>query len=174
MTEYSDDTGASKTRLKQDMTALVEQAHRLMALKPADRARLPLTDSLRKGLEEGDRIRHPDARRRHAHHLAKQLQDESGEPVLAALQQLEDPTRRRRLDLWLEQFTAATELPEANDTIDAVMGFYPHGDRQHLRNLVRNLLRRRPEDGSQDAAFKRERRKLSDYLNELEKQAPLY
>lgn len=173
MTEYSDDTGASKTRLKQDMTALVEQAHRLMALKPTDRARLPLTDGLRKGLEEGDRIRHADARRRHAHHLAKQLQDEAGERVLAALQQLEDPARRRRLDLWLEQFTAA-DRAQADDTIDAVMRFYPHGDRQHLRNLVRNLLRRRPEDGSQDPAFKRERRKLSDYLNELEKQAPLY
>ncbi|HAB06897.1 MAG TPA: DUF615 domain-containing protein, partial [Alcanivorax sp.] len=74
MTEYND-TPASKTRRKQDMQALQEVGLTLMGLKPEQRARLPLTDGLKKALDEARRITNLDARRRHALFIGRLIYD---------------------------------------------------------------------------------------------------
>lgn len=175
MTEYSDELPPSKTQQKRDMEALVVKAERLMSLKPAEQARLPLMPAVEKALEEARRIKSADARRRHAHHVARLLEDESGDATLAALEQLDDPVRQQRLHKWLEQLAGAENLKAAGGIMEEVLTFYPDGDRQHLRNLVRNVIRQRPEDeGPASEKFRRERKRLAQYLNELERQAPLY
>lgn len=175
MAEYSDELPPSKTQQKRGMEELVEKAQHLMSLKPAQQARLPLMPAVEKALEEARRIKSTDARRRHAHHLARLLQDESGEATLAALQQLDDPVRQQRLQKWLEQLLAAHDLKSANAVAEEILSFYPHAERQHLRNLARNVIRQRPEaDAPPAEKFKRERKRLAQYLNELERQAPLY
>lgn len=175
MTEYSDEVPASKTQQKRDMEALVEKAERLMSLKPAEQARLPLLPAVEKAVNEARRISSADARRRHALHLARLLDDENGEATLAALQQLDDPVRQQRLNGWLEQLVNAETLKAANSVMEEVHDFYPDADRQHLRNLVRNVIKQRPESETPvPEKFKRERKRLAQYLNELERLAPLY
>lgn len=175
MTEYSDELPPSKTQLKRDMDTLVERAERLMKLKPAEQARLPLMPAVDRALAEARRITSTDARHRHALYLARLLQDDSGEATLAALERLDDPVRRQRLDKWVQQLMACADPKNAGEIIEAILSFYPDTDRQHLRNLIRNLIKQRPAEGEAPSErFRRERKRLAQYLNELERQAPLY
>ncbi|WP_287961781.1 DUF615 domain-containing protein, partial [Alcanivorax sp.] len=68
---------------------------------------------------------------------------------------------------------------DAGATLQQILEFFPHGDRQQLRNLTRNALKAQVEDPATASTaekdkFKRERRKLINYLNQLDKTAPLY
>jgi ribosome-associated protein len=175
MTEYSHEAETSKTQRKREADELAEKALTLMDLKPHEQQRLPLNAAHRAALDEATRIRQPDARRRHAHHLARLLQDEEGEAVVSALDNLRDPVRQQRLKHWMEQLCELTDARESAPVMEAILSVYPEADRQHLRNLIRNLVKQNPgADAPPGEKFKRERKRLTQYLNELERQAPIY
>lgn len=178
MTEYND-TPASKTRRKQDRKDLEQVGQELMALKPAQRARLPLTTPLEQALEEAARITSMEARRRHAVFVARLVDEADTEALLAALAALNDPLRQQRIQQWTDRIIECEGPRDAEPVIQQVLEFYPEGDRQALRNQVRNLLKARPADpdGADKAArdrLKRERKRFLGMLNELDRNAPLY
>lgn len=178
MTEYND-TPVSKTRRKQDMQELQDVGLKLMMLKPAQQARLPLTSVLETALEEARRITNLDARRRHALFVGRLISEADTEQLLSALTTLTDPTRQQRLQHWCEQVIACDEPKALEPILQQVLEYYPRGDRQNLRNQARNLLKARLDDPAtasteQRERFKRERKKFQALLNELEHTAPLY
>lgn len=179
MTEYNDDLLTSKTQQKRDDSALQELGLSLMDMKPADRERLPLGDELKKALTEAGRINHHEARRRHAQYIGRLMRESNSEQIIQALEAFHDPFRQQRLSNWVEQIMACDQPREAEGTLQQVLDYFPHGDRQQLRNLSRNTLKARVADPATATAaekdkFKRERRKLMNYLNQLDKTAPLY
>lgn len=179
MNEYNDETLPSKTRLKQEMAELQAYGEQLMALKPEELARLPLTDALHRAIAESRRIKHHEARRRHAQYLGKLMREADGEAIITGLKALKDPLRQQRLVDWVERLVAVEKLADSESLMQELLEIYPHGERQQLRTRVRNLLQSRIEekesvDQNAREHFQRERRKLFDYLAELEKQAPLY
>ncbi|EKF74169.1 hypothetical protein A11A3_10132 [Alcanivorax hongdengensis A-11-3] len=179
MTEYNDDDYTSKTQLKRDDQALQEIGLSLMELKESELARLPLTDSLLKALDEAKRITSNEARRRHAQFLGRLVRESDSERIIAALAALQDPFRSQRLTNWVDEIAGKPQLRDAETVLQQVLEFFPHGDRQQLRNLARNMLKTRLDDPASASAeqkdrFKRERRKLMNYLNQLDKSAPLY
>tara|TARA_A100001391_G_scaffold129734_2_gene88910 strand:- start:22779 stop:23318 length:540 start_codon:yes stop_codon:yes gene_type:complete len=179
MTEYNDPP-PSKTRRKLEMQELQDVGLELMALKAAQQARLPLNDPLRAALEEARRIQNPDARRRHALYVGRLIYDSDYETLLAALESLTDPLRQQRLQQWTEQILACPAARDAEPIVQRILEYYPEGDRQALRNQVRNLLKARPEgelheaDLEQRARLKRERKRFLGLLNDLDKNSPLY
>jgi len=178
MTEYND-TPASKTRRKQDMQALQEVGLTLMSLKPEQRARLPLTDSLNQALDEARRITNVDARRRHALFVGRLIHDADSDAIVSAVEALQNPLRQQRLQHWTEQVAACGAAKDAEAVLQQILDEYPQGDRQALRNQARNLVKTRPADpdtadADQRARFKRERKRFQSLLNEMEKNAPLY
>jgi len=79
----------------------------------------------------------------------------------------------------VEQIVICEQPKDAESTVQQILEFFPHGDRQQLRNLTRNALKARVKDPAdappaEKEKFKRERRKLINYLNQLDKTAPLY
>ncbi|MDX1802896.1 MAG: ribosome biogenesis factor YjgA [Alcanivorax sp.] len=179
MTEYSDDDFTSKTQQKREDNALHELGLSLMNLKPADQGRLPLSDSLIKALEEAKRITSNEARRRHAQFVGRLVRESDSEAIISALEALNDPFRQQRLSNWVEEILSHQQPRDAEGVLQQILAFFPHGDRQQLRSLVRNLFKARVTDpaqasGTEKDKFKRERRKLMNYLNELDKNAPLY
>lgn len=184
MDEYNDDDLPSKSARKREVNALQDVGEQLMNLKPADRARLPLTDALVRAIEESRRITANEARRRHAQYIGKLMRAAEGDAIERGLAALEDPLRHKRLLDWMERLDRSEDSKAAQSILQEVMDTYAAADRQHLRNLTRNFLASRlPDDGAPlpdpaaDKAarerFKRERRKVYDYLNDLERNAPL-
>lgn len=179
MDEYSDDLLPSKSARKREVDALQDIGEQLMNLKPADLARLPLNDALLHGIEESRRITSHEARRRQAQYIGKLMRGANGDEIEQALAALTDPLRHKRLLDWMERLDGCADTRAAQPVINEIISLYPDAERQHLRNLLRNYLASRapegviPDDVTKDK-FRRERRKFYDYLNELERHAPLY
>lgn len=179
MNEYNDPL-ASKTRRKLEMQDLQEAGLKIMDLKPAQQARLPLNDTLRAALDEARRISNLDARRRHALYVGRLISDDDPEALLSALDTLTDPVRQQRLQQWTDQVLACPGPRDAEAVLQRVLEFYPEADRQALRNQARNLIKARPEgelaeaNADQRLRLKRERKRFQSLLNELEKNTPLY
>jgi ribosome-associated protein len=174
--QYSDDELPSKSELKREMEQLQEYGLQLMALKPADLARLPLDGALLRAIEESRRISAHEARRRHAQFVGKLMRDEESQLVIPALLELKSPQRHRWLVDWQERFADQPDLRSADSQLDEILARYAHAERQQLRNLCRNVLNSRVDREAPESArdkYHRERKKLSDYLNTLERTAPL-
>lgn len=179
MTEYNDEFISSKTQQKKADTDLQALGLSLMDLKEDQRARLPLTDDLIKAMEDAKRITSNEARRRHAQYIGRLMRESDSDHIIAALDTLMDPFRQQRLTNWTDQLASSDTLKSAESVIEQVLTFFPHGDRQQLRNLTRNILKAKTHDPANARKeeidrFKRERRKVMSYLNQLDKTAPLY
>ncbi|MCK0154978.1 DUF615 domain-containing protein [Alcanivorax sp. S6407] len=179
MTEYNDDQWTSKSEQKRDDLVLQELGQSLMELKQGEQQRLPLSDALKKGLEEARRITSNEARRRHSLYIGRLVRESDSELIEKALASLKDPFRQQRLSNWVDQIANSEQARDADDTLQQILQAFPHGDRQQLRNLTRNALKAKVPDlttATPEAKdkFKRERRKLMNYLNQLDKTAPLY
>lgn len=176
MEQYSDDELPSKTELKKEMEQLQEYGLQLMALKPADLARLPLDGALLRAIEEARRISAHEARRRHAQYVGKLMRDEESRRVIPALIELKSPQRQRWLLDWQDRLVELPDAKAADALVDEMMARYADTDRQTLRNLCRNVLSVRVDREAERAAqekYHRERKKLSEYLNNLERSSLL-
>jgi ribosome-associated protein len=170
--QYSDDELPSKTELKKEMEQLQEYGLQLMALKPADLARLPLNGALLRAIEEARRISAHEARRRHAQYVGKLMRDEESQRVIPALMEMKNPQRQRWLQDWQERLVELPDAKAADVLVDEMVARYIDADRQTLRNLCRNVLGARVDRDAGQAAqekYRRERKKLSEYLNNLER-----
>ena len=172
MEQYSDDELPSKTELKKEMEQLQEYGLQLMALKPHDLARLPLDGELLRAIEESRRITAHEARRRHAQYVGKLMRDEASQRVIPALIEMKNPQRQRWLLDWQERLIELPDAKAADALIDEMVARYTETDRQTLRNLCRNVFAARVDRDAEPAAqekYRRERKKISDYLNDLER-----
>ena len=174
--EYSDPSLPSKSELKREADALQQAGLKLMDMKSAQLARLPLSDALKNAIRESRRISSHEARRRHAQYVGRLMREANGDAILAAMAELQNPLRQKRLQDWLDRVCTCEQARDTGALVQEMLEWYPHGERQHLANLCRNLVAARPENEEDTPAqdrFRRERRKLGDYLNELERSAPL-
>ncbi|MBQ0754985.1 MAG: DUF615 domain-containing protein [Gammaproteobacteria bacterium] len=176
MEEYNDDEYISKTELKRESDHMRALGEKLMSMKARDLNRLPLSERLRRAIDESQRITAHEARRRHASYVGKLMREDDGDRVEAAITELDNPYRHRWITEWQDKLYALDNSKESSQLLQDLLLRYEHGDRQHLRNLVRNALNARcaldADNNAKDKA-KRERKKLADYINTLEKQQKL-
>jgi ribosome-associated protein len=177
-TDEYNDPPASKTQGKHEALDMQTLGESLLTLKPADRARLPLTDELQSALDEARHIKSPEARRRHAQFIGKLMRRAEHAIIENALMELRSPARQQRLEQWLTQIESSLADSQQQTTLmQQLLDWFPHTDRQHLRNLLRNLAHKQltqdPPSPEQQQAWRNARHKLHDYLNELERQSPL-
>ena len=142
MTDFYDDDDqanmVSKTQIKKDMQALQDLGIRLMDLNKDQLEEVPLTEHLIAALDESKRIKSHEARRRHAQYLGKLIRKtdyEAIERAVALLDSSSDTFARfhQQVERWRDLLIANSKesLPEFIDR-------FPHTDRQHLRQLVKN------------------------------------
>ncbi len=161
----------SKSELKRESAHLQHVGEQLMALSSQQLARLPLTGSLLRALDEARNIRSHEARRRHAAYVGKLVRAADAYAIEEALNALHDPLRQQRLAHWVQRLE---ETPEQQTVLfNEILTFYPHADRQRLRQLMRHLVNA-VQTQQEAPKLQREKRRLHQYLRELEEQAPLY
>ncbi|GEN23926.1 UPF0307 protein [Halomonas cupida] len=135
----------SKSQLKREMHELQALGEQFIAMKPEERDRFPLSDEFKRAIEETDRIRAREARRRHMQYVGKLIRKEDLEGIQAVFDAIEQTKEQRdhafhRLEKWRDRL-----LEEGDDAVQAFIAEYPHVDIQALRQLVRNTVRERQQ-----------------------------
>jgi ribosome-associated protein len=165
MPEYLDDFSGekSKTQVKRELHALQDLGQRLTTLKPDLRNKLPLTDELRRALEEAPKHTANSAKKRHVQFIGRLMRDQDIDAILTLLDQLDASTRQYNerfhgLERWRDRLINGTD-----DTLEAFVGDYPEADRQHLRQLIRQAQHELAQNKAPAAS-----RKIFKYIRELD------
>ncbi|MFT4249195.1 MAG: ribosome biogenesis factor YjgA [Pseudomonas sp.] len=150
-----EDTGqfldASRGQRRREALEVLALGEKLVALTPAQLARLPIPEDLLPHIAECKRITAHIAHKRQLAFLAKQMRREDDatlEAIRDALDANSATSRREvavmhRIEDWRERL-----IDEGDTALAGLLDEYPAADRQHLRQLLRNAreekLRNKP------------------------------
>ncbi|WP_447553211.1 ribosome biogenesis factor YjgA [Vreelandella sp. EE22] len=159
--QLDDQQRPSKSQLKREMHELQALGETLIAMKPAERARFPLSDDMLAAIDETARIRSHEGRRRHMQYVGKLIRKEDLVAIQAVFDAIEQEKEQRdhafhRLEKWRDRL-----VNEGDPAVDAFLAEHPGADRQVVRQLVRNARKER-EQGKPPASA----RKLFKHLRE--------
>ncbi len=159
LTEDDELERISKSQRKRDMDRMQALGEYLLRLKPAQRAGLPLSDTLHQALSDDARIKAGEAKRRHRQYLGKLMRQIDEPALLDALEALHPHPGR---DLLLSN-SIDRLLQEGDRAVQELIQRLPALDRHYLRLLVRMTEQEKERDGDEQTG--RERIRL--YLREL-------
>lgn len=134
--------GKSKSQLKREMLALQDLGKQMLDLNNDQLNTLPISDTLRRAIDEAHRIRQNEAKRRHMQYIGKVMRQEDDidglrRAIEAFYAGSEEHTRRHHLaERWRDRL-----INEGNDALSEFIDYCPGADVQHLRNLARNAQR---------------------------------
>ena len=139
-----DDGIVSKTKRKQEMTALQSLGARLVDLPESQIAELPMEENLREAVLEAKRITSHEAKRRQMQYVGKLMRKIDPEPLRERLEAMTGHSARaaaqhRRLEGWRERLLADDEA------LTAFAAEHPGADLQALRTLIRNTRKEQKE-----------------------------
>jgi len=165
MSDYQDDFSGekSKSQIKRELHALQDLGQRLTTLKADLLNKLPLTDALRRALEEAPKHTANVAKKRHAQFIGRLMRDQDTTAILALLDQLDASTRQynerfHNLERWRDRLITGND-----QTLETFVGDYPEADRQHLRQLLRQAQHELAQNKPPAAS-----RKIFKYIRELD------
>lgn len=166
MSDFSDADAfdeKSKSQVKRELHALQDLGERLTSLKPELIERLPLTDALRKALQDAPKHKAHIARKRHLQYIGKLMRDQDIDAIIALIDQVDSSTREynerfHALERWRDRLVEGRD-----DTLEAFITEYPETDRQHLRALVRQAQQEAAQNKPPAAS-----RKIFKYLRGLD------
>jgi len=138
--------GDSRSQNRRDALEVLALCEQLVALTPAQLAKLPVPEDLLPHIRETKRITSHIAHKRQLAFLAKQVRREDEatlDAIRDALDEKGEASRREisamhRVEAWRDRLLANGDVALA-ELLDA----YPEADRQLLRQLVRNTLEER-------------------------------
>ncbi|MBB5940963.1 MULTISPECIES: ribosome biogenesis factor YjgA [unclassified Xanthomonas] len=138
--------GESRSQQRREALEVLSLGEKLVALTPAQLAKLPVPESLIPHIEEAKRITAHIAHKRQLAFLAKQMRRED-EAVLEAIREAmdvnSDSARREvaamhRVEDWRERL-----LADGDSALTELLNDHPDADRQRLRQLIRNAKEER-------------------------------
>lgn len=150
-TETGDFLSPSRSQQRREALEVLELARQLSALTPQQLARLPVPDGLIPHIDDTRQITSHGAHKRQLQYLAKQMRredDDTLEAIRDALDSSGESVRMEtatlhRAEAWRERLIDGGDAALAD-----LLTEFPHADRQHLRQLVRNAheekLRNKP------------------------------
>ena len=138
--------GDSRSQNRRDALEVLALCEQLVALTPAQLAKLPVPEDLLPHIRETKRITSHIAHKRQLAFLAKQVRREDEatlDAIRDALDEKGEASRREisamhRVEAWRDRLLADGDVALA-ELLDA----FPEADRQLLRQLVRNTLEER-------------------------------
>lgn len=136
--ELPEEEFKSKTQIKQEMHELQSLGERILALKPAIIAELPISERLRLALEETKRIKSHNARKRHMQFIGKLMRDQQIDLLRQAVDRQDTSSAEynrifHQLENWRDRL-----ISDSNEALAEYLEHQPNADVQHLRQLIRN------------------------------------
>jgi ribosome-associated protein len=137
---YDDDEEViiSKSQLKRESNALQEMGEELVALPASKLARIPMPDELAEAVALARKIKARGGLKRQLQYIGKIMRSIDAEPIEQALNELKnaagkEAARFHRLEQWRDRL-----IGEGDAAMGELLEEFPHADRQHLRQLIRN------------------------------------
>ena len=141
----------SRSEQRRGALEIFELGEKLVALTPAQLAKLPIPEDLLPHIEDTQRIPSHIARKRQLQFLAKQMrreEDETLDAIRDAMDAGGEVSRRETAQLHQVEAWRARLLADGDAALTELLALHPASDRQHLRQLVRNAneetLRNKP------------------------------
>lgn len=158
-----DEAPKSKSQLKREMTALQEMGEELVKLTPNQLAKIPLDENLRQEILKAQSMKKFGALKRQHQYIGRLMRSIETDAIEQALDRMkshnaEDSQRFHRLEKLRDQL-----INSGDDSINQVVDVYPAADRQHLRQLLRQIQKETDQQKPPSAS-----RKLFRYLRELD------
>lgn len=140
-----EELGPSRSQQRREALAVRYLAIEIGELSPASRAKLPLPEELVAGMEELDRIRHKNARKRHIGFLTKRMRNMDIEPIEAAMERQRQAARahtqvHHTIEMWRDRLMGLNDQPDPKGALTEFLTEYPHAERQPLAQLQRKTL----------------------------------
>lgn len=126
----------SKSEIKRDAEHLKKLGESLMALNPANLAKIPLDDNVREAIKLAQRLK-MEARRRQIQYVGKLLRNVDPEPIQEALDKVENRHNQQLALLQKLELLRDQLIENGDQTLNSLLEEYPELDRQHLRTLIR-------------------------------------
>lgn len=161
---YDDDEEViiSKSQLKRESTALQEMGEELVALPASKLAKIPMPDELAEAVALARKIKARGGLKRQLQYIGKIMRSIDAEPIEQALNELrnaagKEAAKFHRLEQWRDRL-----IGEGDAAMGELLEEFPHADRQHLRQLIRNAQQEAARNKPPKSA-----REIFRYLREL-------
>lgn len=133
-----DDDFVSKSQLKRESHALQDVGEELVGLPAAKLARIPMPDELAEAVALARKITARGGLKRQLQYIGKVMRSIDAEPIEQALNELKNAAGKEtvkfhRLEQWRDRL-----VNDGDEALGPLLEEFPHADRQHLRQLIRN------------------------------------
>ncbi|QNH21932.1 hypothetical protein HEP73_02863 [Xanthomonas sp. GW] len=138
--------GDSRSQQRRAALEVLTLGEKLVALTPAQLAKLPVPESLIPHIEESKRITSHIAHKRQLAFLAKQMRREDDatlDAIREAMDANSDGARREVAAIHRVEDWRTRLLADGDSALSELLGHYPEADRQRLRQLIRNAKEER-------------------------------
>ncbi|UZE95212.1 ribosome biogenesis factor YjgA [Alkalimarinus alittae] len=161
--EFDEENIISKTSIKREMHELQALGKRLTELKRNQLEKVPVSETLKKAIEESARITQREATRRHMQYIGKLMRGEDAEAIQNAVDLFDASSKAfaqalHSLERWRDRL-----IEGSNDCLTEYFEEHPNADIQHLRQLVRNAKKDVKNEKNTGAA-----KKLFKYLRMID------
>jgi len=164
MTDLYDEDGnyISRTSRKKDCEETLELGEKILALTKDELSQINMDEELQHAFEEGQKIKSHAALKRQKHYIAKLMRGRDTEPLAAQLNLVlhKDDIHSaafKRMEKWRD-----TLIADGDKGINTFLQEYPHADRHHMRQLVRNIANEK-KNNKPPASF----RAIFKYIREV-------
>ncbi|SEL79654.1 ribosome-associated protein [Pseudoxanthomonas sp. GM95] len=137
--------GPSRTQQRQGALEVRSLAEQLVALTPAQLAKLPLSEELADHVADTKKVTSHIAHKRQLQFLAKQMRKEDDETLEAIRDALDVSGDAARIETGLMHQAEGwrERLLDDPEALTQLLDEYPDADRQRLRQLIRNVAEER-------------------------------
>ena len=161
--ELEFETQKSKSQLKRESTALQDMGEELVKLTPNQLAKIPMDENLRGEIIKAQGMKKFGSLKRQYQYIGRLMRTTETEAIAQALDQMkthnvEDAQRFHRLEKLRDLL-----ITNGDDAINQIVDLYPTADRQHLRQLIRQIQKETEQKKPPSAS-----RKLFRYLRDLD------
>ncbi len=161
--DINTDDRPSRSQLKREAEALQDLGRELVQLPQARLDRIELPDDLRQAVDLARRITAHGGKRRQMQFIGKLMRKIDAEPVRAQLEAMQQADRRAAQHFHQLEALRDRLVTEGDAALGDILERFPHADRQHLRNLIRQAQQEHAKNKPPAAA-----RTLFKYLRELD------
>ena len=157
-----DEAPVSKSQRKREAHALQALGESLVKLNKSALAQIPLSDDLRKAIDEARRLHQHGALKRQLQYIGKLMRQCDIEPIRSAYDKVtnsyrEDVEQHHELEQWRDRL-----LSDGDPALEKLLLEHPELDRQHVRQLIRTAHKEAANAKPPKAA-----RELFRYLREI-------
>ncbi len=157
------DPAPSKSQLKRDAHAQQRLGEDLLSVPESDWHRLQLPENLMTALREAKKLSARGARKRQLQFIGKLMREVEPAPIHQYFDERREAARRQVQHQHAAEHWRERILHEGDEAIEAWLSEHPGGDRQHLRQLLRQA---RKEQAAKAAP--KSSRTLFRYLRDLD------